>query len=318
MTTKSTIGRRQFLTAAGAAAIAPIALPAGAAIARSNRGTSTSPSADNGADVRKLPRLFTGLCAYSFRQALGSGKMTMEDFIRKGVELRTDGVDMTAYWWKSMEPAYVTGLRHLAFKEGVPFSGAACGASMVQADASKRAQTLDEIKKWTDATAILGAPHLRIFAGKAPAGVTVAQALDWCVETMKPACEYAAGKGVTLGVENHDGVTQKADVCLELMRRVDSPYAGINLDITNFVADSDQDQYRQIEACIPCATHTHIRDRFGDSHHLIDFDRVWQMFAKGGYKGYMSVEYEGEEDPETGVPKLLDRIRELNRKYSSV
>jgi len=30
------------------------------------------------------------------------------------------------------------------------------------------------------------------------------------------------------------------------------------------------------------------------------------------------VEYAGEEDPQTGVPKLLDRIRELNRKYSRV
>ncbi len=302
----NTIGRRKFL---GAAAIAPIALRAGNAI-------GAAPADDT--DASKQPRLFTGLCAYSFREDLKSGKMTMEDFIRKGVDLRTDGVDMTGYWWKSMDPSYVTGLRHLAFKNGMMFSGAACGSSMVQADSAKREQILDEIKKWTDATAILGAPHLRIFAGKAPAGVTVAQALDWCVETMKPACDYAATKGVTLGVENHDGITQTADVCLELMRRVDSPCGGINLDITNFVADSDEDQYRQIEACIPYATHTHIRDRFGDSHHLIDFDRVWQMFAKGGYKGFMSVEYEGDEDPETGVPKLLDRVREMNRKYSSV
>jgi sugar phosphate isomerase/epimerase len=303
------IDRRRFLSVAGAAAIGPAAF--GARIAG-------RPAPAQDAAAPEQPRLFTGLCAYSFRQDLKSGKMTMEDFIRKGVELRTDGVDMTGYWWRSMDPAYVTGLRHLAFKNGIMFSGAATGASMVQADAAKRAQALDDIGKWTDATAILGAPHLRIFAGTRPPGVSVGQALDWCVETMKPACDYAATKGVTLGVENHQGITQHADACLELMHRVDSPYAGINLDITNFLADSDEDQYRQIEACIPYATHTHIRDRFGDSHHPIDFDRVWQMFAKGGYKGFMSVEYEGEEDPATGVPRLLERIRELNRKYSSV
>jgi len=314
----NTIGRREFLSVAGAAAIAPAVVPVDlrAREVRTDGGNGVLPAEDAGAS--KQARLFTGLCAYSFRQDLQSRKMTMEDFIRKGVELRTEGVDMTGYWWRSMEPSYVTSLRHLAFKNGVLFSGAACGASMVQAEAAKRAQILDEIKKWTDATAMLGAPHLRIFAGKAPAGVPLARALDWCVEIMKPACDYAAAKGVTLGVENHDGVTQKADVCLELMRRVDSPYGGINLDITNFVADSDEDQYRQIEACIPYATHTHIRDRFGDSHRPVDFDRVWQMFAQGGFKGYMSVEYEGEEDPHTGVPKLLDRVRELNRKYSSV
>jgi hypothetical protein len=42
------------------------------------------------------------------------------------------------------------------------------------------------------------------------------------------------------------------------------------------------------------------------------------MFAKGGYQGFMSVEYEGEEDPMTGVPKLIERVKTLCRKYSSV
>jgi sugar phosphate isomerase/epimerase len=135
---------------------------------------------------------------------------------------------------------------------------------------------------------------------------------------MKPACDYAGKKGITLGVENHEGITQRADTCLDLIHRVGSPFGGINLDISNFVASSDAEQYQQIEACIPVATHTHIRDTFGDSHHPIDLDRVWQIFAKGGFKGFMSVEYEGEEDAMTGVLKLLDRVRELCKKYSSI
>ena len=42
-----------------------------------------------------------------------------------------------------------------------------------------------------------------------------------------------------------------------------------------------------------------------------------QMFAQSGYQGYVSAEYEGEEDPMTGVPKLVERIKALSRKYSS-
>ncbi|MGD0694270.1 MAG: sugar phosphate isomerase/epimerase family protein [Terriglobia bacterium] len=243
--------------------------------------------------------------------------MTMEDFILKGVELGLHGVDITGYWLKSQEPAYLASLRHFAFKQGMPFSGAACGASMVHADKAKRASVLEEIKKWVDATDALGAAHLRIFAGELPQGATVAQGIDWTVEVMKPACDYAGQRGITLGVETHEGITQSADATLEIMRRVDSPYAGVNLDITNFLADSDEDQYKQIEACVPSATHTHIRDRFGNSHHLIDLDRVWQIFARGGYKGYMSAEYEGEEDAMIAVPRLMDQIKALCRKYSS-
>jgi len=189
---------------------------------------------------------------------------------------------------------------------------------MVQADETKRAQVLEEIKRWVDATELLGAAHLRIFAGRLPSGATLADGLKWSAEIMKPACDYAGKKGITLGVENHDGITQRADTCLELMHRVGSPFAGINLDISNFVASSDAEQYRKIEQCIPFATHTHIRDAFGDSHRPIDLDHVWRLFAQGGFKGYMSVEYEGEQDALIGVPKLIERTRALCKKYSTV
>jgi hypothetical protein len=76
--------------------------------------------------------------------------------------------------------------------------------------------------------------------------------------------------------------------------------------------------YSDVEACVPQATHVHVRDVFSTSKRPIDLERMWKLFAKGNYKGYMSAEYEGEEDPMTGVPKLLDKIKTLCRKYSSV
>lgn len=244
--------------------------------------------------------------------------MTMEDFILKGVELGLHGVDITTYWLKSTEPEYLLSLRHFAFKNGMPFSGAAIGTSMCQPDPEKRKQELEKIEKWVDATELLGASHLRVFGGEIPKGATIEQGISWVVETMKAACDYSARKGITLGIESHGGVTAHADPILEILRRVDSPYAGINLDISNFSAASLEEQYKQIEACVPYATHTHIRDFFSETHEPIDLDRVWRLFAKGGYKGYMSAEYESEEDAITGVPKLIEKIRNLSKKYSTV
>jgi sugar phosphate isomerase/epimerase len=305
------IQRRKFLKTAGfsALAVAGAQWPGSTADAQS--------SADAGTDVSKMPRLFSGCCAYSYDHSLRKGTMTMEDFIHKAVELRVDGVDMTAYYLKSTDPEYLDGLRRLAYKNAVPFSGSACGVSMVQADRSKRAQSLTEIKKWVDVTDRLGASHLRVFAGELPPGATLQQGVDWTVETMKAATDYSAKKGIMLGLEDHSGVTQHADVCLEIMHRVNSPYAGINLDVTNFIPTPTQDVYAQIAACIPYATNTHIRDRFEYDQSPVDLDRVWQMFAKAGFKGYMSAEYEGP-DSETGVPKLVAQIRSLCQKYSTV
>ena len=304
---KSLMQRRKFLQAAGAATLG------GAGLALAERAPAESAPASSATS----PRLLAGCCGYSYRKYLQHGPMTMEDFILKGVEMGLNGVDMTAYYFKSTDPAYLSSLRHLAYKNGMPFSGVGCGSSMVQADAAKRAAVLEDIKKWVDATDALGAPHLRIFGGKLPSGATHDQGIQWIVETMKPACDYSGKKGITLGIEDHSGITQSADVCLDIMRRVDSPYAGINLDITHFVPTPGQDAYAQIEACIPYATHTHIREVFDDQQ-PIDMDRVWQMFAKAGYKGYMSAEYEGKEDPMTGIPKLIQRIKALDKNYSSV
>jgi sugar phosphate isomerase/epimerase len=257
-------------------------------------------------------RLFAGCCAYSYRKYLASGQMTMEDFILKAVELGVLAVDVTTYWLKSTEPSYLASLRHFAFKQGVPFSGAAISTNMCQPDSAKRAEELTKVKNWVDVTDLLGTSHLRVFGGEPPPGATEEQGIQWVVELMKPACDYAARKGITLGIEDHGGITAKASTILEILKRVDSPYAGINLDITNF----KENYYAQIQSCIPYATHTHIRDVF-ENHQPVDLDRVFKMFAEAGYKGYMSAEYEGSEDATTGVPKLIEKIKTLCAKYSA-
>jgi len=271
------------------------------------------PPAEESANPSGKPRLFVGCCAYSFAKYLASGRMSMEDFILKGVELGVHGVDITTYWLKSTEPSYLVSLRHVAYKNGMPFSGAAIGTNMCQPGATKRAEELAKIKLWVDRTELLGASHLRVFGGELPPGASDEQGIQWVVETMKPACDYAATKGVILGIESHGGITSKASNIVEILRRVDSPYAGCNLDISNF----PENPYPQIEACIPFATHTHVRDFYGEKRTPLDLDRVWQMFAKAGYKGYMSVEYEGEEDAMIGVPKLLAKVKALCAKYST-
>lgn len=295
------VNRRNFL-------LSSASLGAGAALASAAQTAAAAPG-------KKMPRLLPGCCAYSYRKYLMHGPMTMEDFIENAVELRINGVDMTTYYYKSTDPAYLASLRHLAYRRGVVFSGAACGVSMVQADPAKRAQTVPEIKKWVDVTDALGASHLRVFAGKLRPGMNQQQAIGWVVEAMKPACDYSGKKGIMLGIEDHSGITQRAEVCLEIMHKIDSPYAGINLDITHF--RPRETAYDQIKACLPYATNTHIRDVFDDGT-PVDMDRVWQLFADAGFQGFMSAEYEGKEDPKTGVPKLTEKIRKLCATYSTV
>jgi sugar phosphate isomerase/epimerase len=187
------------------------------------------------------------------------------------------------------------------------------------ADEAKRKEAYDHTKLWIDGAEALGASHMRIFGGPVPKGMTQAQALHMVVEAMKSLCDYAGSKGITLGIETHSGITQKADITLEIMHRLNHPYAGVTLDISHFKADSNEDKYKQIEACVPYATMAHIRPIFDDKS-PIDLDRVWQMLAKANHRGYLSVEYEGGgtgEDPMPGVRPLVEQMKSLCKKYSA-
>ncbi len=294
------MNRRNFLATGGVISVGSLAANLKMAGAAIEAGSGS-------AGARLLP----GCCAYSYREYLQKGTMTMEQFIVRGAELGVLGVDITTYWLKSTEPAYLASLRRFAYRQGMPFSGLAIGSDLCQPDPAKRQEVLATVRKWIDATELLGASHLRVFGDKLPAGATETQGIEWVVETLKPACEYAAGKGVILGVETHSGLSTKAANIVEILRRVNSPSAGCNLDISNF----REDPYEQIEACLPYASHAHIRDFYGEKTPL-DLERVWQLFARSGYKGYLSLEYEGDEDAVTAVPKLINRIKVLCRKYA--
>lgn len=296
--------RRDFLRTTACAAVLPGLAP-GRSFAEDASGT-------------RQARLLVGCCAYSFAKYLESGRWTMEDFFHYAADLGVQGVDVTTYWLKSTEPEYLHSLRHLAFKLGLGFSGAAIRTEMCQSQAGKRAEQVRNIQRWIDATDRLGASHLRVFTGDLPPGATTAQGIAWVGEVMRPACEYAAQRGIMLGIEDHHGLTARATELVAIMQQVGSAYAGINLDITNFDAPTDEAMYADIAACIPYATHVHIRDHFGRTGGAVDLDRVWQMFAQANYRGYMSVEYESDKDARSGVPLLVEKVKMLCRKYSIV
>ena len=265
---------------------------------------------------KQTPRMFVGCCALSYLKYFNAGKMTMEDFIVKVADLGVQGADITTYWLKSTEPEYLTSLRHLAFKNGITLSGVAIRTEMCQAGGAIRTEQIRKIQQWIDITETLGSAHLRVFGGDLPGGASEKEGIGWVAECMKPAADYAGKKGITLGIESHGGITARASMILEILRLVDSPFAGVNLDISNFEAPTDEEMYSDVAACVPYATHAHIRDVFSTSKRPIALERMWKLFAQGGYRGYMSVEYEAEEDPMTGVPKLLEKTRTLCKKYS--
>ena len=260
-------------------------------------------------------RFRTAICAYSFRDALQNKRMTYEDLVRMAVEPGVDGLDFTVYWFPDKSDGFLLPLRRAAYRAGVEIYAISIRTDMCRPAGEQREKEITELRRWVDVAQKLGAGHIRIFGGDVPDGATEDQAAAWVVETLKRCSEYAGSQGIILGLENHGGITEQAKRVVEIVKQVDSPWVGINLDSGNFHADP----YVQFETCVPFAVNVQIKSeiKIGDAKPgPADWPRLFGMLARGGYKGYVALEYEADPDPTTEVPKLIRRLRRLAGKYS--
>jgi sugar phosphate isomerase/epimerase len=244
--------------------------------------------------------------------------MTYEDLINIAVDTGTDGIDMTVYWLPATTDDVLLPLRRAAFRNRVEIYGIGTRVRLAQPTADLREKELVELRKWVDVAQKLGATHMRVFGGTKPPEATLDQAIAMAIETLKRGAEYAGSRGVILGVEDDGGITDFAKETIQIVSGADSPWAGMNLDIGNFRPPK---VYEQVEMSIPYAVSTHIKTTVaqddGKTRAPYDWDRVFSMFAKHGFRGYMGLEYEAEEDPATAVPKYLKQLKELAQKYSA-
>lgn len=242
--------------------------------------------------------------------------MTYEDLVKLAVELGVDGLDLTVYWFPSTEDSFLLPLKRLAYKNAVEIYSISVRTDMCKPPGDAREKQAAELRNWVDAAVKLGAGHIRVFGGAVPKGGTEEQAAGWVTEMLKAASEYAGSKGVVLGLENHGGVTEKADTIIRIVKAVDSPWVGINLDTGNF----NRNAIAQIKECLPYAVNTqfktHIRDENGKSQPA-DWSKLVQMIAASGYKGYFALEYEDKEDARAAVPRLTRELNKLVAQYSS-
>lgn len=270
------------------------------------------------------PRLRLSLAAYSFRDFLKDtnhprgtntepGKrIDLFDFVDYCAAQGCHGTELTSYYFpKAFDQAYLIKLRRHCFLRGVDVSGTAVGNTFTLPAGAGRDEQIRSVKQWVDHAAVLGAPHIRVFAGETPAGSTPAEAKKQCIAALEDCGEYASQRGIFLGIENHGGIVAEAADLLEIVRAVRSPWVGINLDGGNFHSD---DPYRDFASCGPYAVNVQLKAeirRRGQKQELADLKRQIQSLRDVNYQGYVALEYESAEDPWKAVPRLLRQLQEL-------
>jgi sugar phosphate isomerase/epimerase len=294
--------RRQFLQGSAAGAALALAGAPAAAIEPVHRiGKS---------------HLRLSMAAYSFRKYLELGKkpkppMDLDDFIDFAAAQNIDAVELTAYYFPRTTPDYLAHLKGHCTRLGLDVSGTAVGNNFCVRDPDKFKQQMAYVKKWVDVSARLGAKTIRIFAGGLERGDTEEKARTRCVAAIEEACDYAGKYGIYLALENHGGITGNIDQTLRLVQAVKHPWFGVNFDTGNFVSP---DPYADLVRLAPYAVTVQIKSelrRTGKKKEDADLRRLTDILRTAGYRGYIALEYEAEEDPKTGVPRVLQALKKL-------
>lgn len=260
------------------------------------------------------PRLHLSLAAYSFRQffthADPARRITLENFVDFCADQGCVGTELTSYYFpEGFGRDYLVQLKRHAFLRGVAISGSAVGNNFALPEGSKRDEQIAHVKRWIEHCAVLGAPHIRVFAGPAQ-GLEVATAKRLCIAALEECCDYAGRHGIFLGLENHGGIVAEPQDLLEIVRAVRSPWLGINLDTGNF---HTEDPYADLARCAPYAVNVQIKvelQRRGQkAREVSDLPRLVKLLRDANYQGYVALEYEAKEDPWKAVPDWLERMK---------
>ena len=252
------------------------------------------------------------LAAYSMREELTAGDLDLFGFIDWCAQIGLSGAELTSYYFpEPFDTAYLRLLRKRAFDSGVTVTGTAVSNNFCLPPGSEREGHVRHVHQWIDYAAEMFAPHIRVFAGKPPAGVARERAIGWVADAIHTVLERAEKRGVVVGLENHGGITARAEDHLAICDRVgEHPWFGINLDTGNYHTSP----YRQLELAVPRAVNVQFKVEVrGPEGNLVpaDFERVREIVVRSGYRGWVALEYEAAANPRIEILRHVRRLQAL-------
>lgn len=273
---------------------------------------AVSPIVKVGAQGKASQNMHVSLCAYSMRDAMKDGSMDLFSFIDWCAELDLAGTELTSYYFKEgFDKRYLHELKRRAFDNGVTVSGTAVRNNFCLPKGPDKQKEIDHVKQWVDYSVEFFSPHIRIFAGTLPDGVDKQTGIQWAADGIRECLDYAAERGIFLGLEDHGGITALVEDHLAICDAVgDHPWFGINLDTGNYRTNP----YEDLAKAAPRAVNVHIKVEVfkpDDTKVLADLTKLRDIIVKANYKGWVALEYEAAGDPRKEIPTYIRKLKDL-------
>jgi len=212
-----------------------------------------------------------------------------------------------------------TGVRAVHISNNAPVAISAAPGNEAGLSEETRREGIRVAKLWLDAAKQIGVQSMRINTGGPqilpqsivqggyPRNLDIVPYLENAIESFKEMADYGEKVGVKVTIENHWGLGANPMNIIIILNEVNSPFLESSPDFSNW--EHDYLLYHGLEVLIPYAKsmcHAKRWTRYPD----IDINRCVQILNNAGYKGYISMEYEGGGDPVAGSLKLMDDVVE--------
>ena len=275
--------------------------------------------------------------SYSFSRA-GIPEL---DLPAKAKSMGFDAIEFAEIHNGDMDKAEYAGLlRQKCDEVGIEISNYAIGANFLYGSDGDLDAEVERLCREVDIASILGVPTMRHDAAwdynkDDRAGRGFDNALPRIIEGCRRVTEYAETKGIKTMIENHGQFIQEATRVEKVVTGVAHPNFGLLLDMGNFLC-ADDDPAKAFGRLAPFGFYVHAKDfhvKSGDEpapqngffttragnylrgaiigHGNVPVYRCLKILKNNGYDGYVSVEFEGMEDPITAIKYGLENLKFL-------
>jgi L-ribulose-5-phosphate 3-epimerase len=261
------------------------------------------------------------VASWPFRAYIDSPKNEDRDPKRQGMDLK----DFSAYvlskfnvrniepynWhFASTDAKYLETFRNTLDKTNTKVVNIAVDGedSFYDPETATRKKAVGFAKKWIDVAGSIASPSVRTHNAKAKDS---APDLQRTVDSLKQVADYGASKNIVVNLENDDRVSEDPFFLIKAIEAVGNPYLRALPDFANSMQTGDADfNYRAVEAMFRHAyCICHVKD--GEEPESgkafsVDLAKTFGILKSAGYKGYCSIEFDGQGDPNQPTARLVE------------
>jgi sugar phosphate isomerase/epimerase len=261
-----------------------------------------------------VPRDRLAVATWPFRKLVHpkTGTVSLEDFAPTVVSrFGVHGIEPLSDHFPSSDPGYLEKLGSALRKARVHVVNIPVNpkGSLYDPVEANRHATVERTKRWIDVAKTLGAPSIRVSIEGADHSHPDK---GLAAKSLITIAQYGQQQNIVVNLENDDPVSEDAFFITSVISTVRNPFLRALPDFCNSMIEKHGDENFNDSALKAMFAHayniSHVKDseRDGGSLYRVNLERCFAIAKSAGYRGYYSMEWEGDGEPFAGTQKLID------------